>query len=277
MIQISTISELKDYLIQENLYSQNLILVPTMGNLHEGHLSIINEAQKYSQNIAVSIFINPLQFGPNEDLLDYPRTLSEDLVKLKSIGCRLVFTPSVGEFQFNKMQIINTGSKGKILCGVSRPTHFDGVATIVKFLLELFQPSMAFFGKKDYQQLAVIKDLVKNFSIPCEIKGVTTYREESGLAKSSRNQYLTNNEIKVAPFLYAFLLEAKKLLKIKNNNFSYIESFCKEGLEGKGFKVDYFKVCSENTLMTPSKEEKMIVCAAASLGKTRLIDNIEIM
>ena len=278
MIQVSSISELNNSLNSLKKNRESIALVPTRGNLHKGHLLLVKEAEKLAQNGVVSIFVNPLQFGPNEDLSSYPRTLDQDIVKLKKTNCKLVFTPSEDIFSLDSLPVVDVGSIGKVLCGISRPIHFNGVATIVKELINLFNPEVAVFGKKDYQQLFIIKKLVRDFDLKTHIIGVDTYRHRKGLAESSRNQYLTRDELKIAPNLYTTLLNAKEDIVEGTLALNSIEVKSINTLSALGFKVDYFKICCSKTLQTPQDRVKdLVICVAAYLGKTRLIDNIEVL
>ena len=263
--------------IEDNrLNAKSLSLIPTMGNLHDGHLSLIKEAKNYNDKTIVSIFINPLQFGPNEDFKNYPRTVVSDIKKLKKIDCDYAFIP---QDNFAKeLELIKAPSISKKLCGKNRPGHFDGVATIVSKLFNMVQPDEAVFGEKDFQQLMVIRKLVKDLCFPVEVISVATCREEDGLAKSSRNGYLDPEERKLGKYLYLVLLETKAALEEGGRDFASIRLEAITSLTEYGFKLDYFNIASVETLL-PAKEGDVdiVILAAAYMGTTRLIDNIRVL
>lgn len=253
--------------------------VPTMGNLHEGHISLIREAKKRAHHVIVSIFVNPMQFGENEDLDAYPKTLNEDKQALENIGVELLFIPTTAVMYPNGCDVqtfIEVPEISNMLCGKSRPSHFRGVATVVCKLFNIVQPDIALFGKKDFQQLLVIKAMVADLSLPIEIIGVDTVRESSGLALSSRNNYLTVQEKAIAPKLKQALdtLATDILLDVKVDD-AIVKA--KKYLNQAGFDVDYIEVRSVLTLRRPHDEDKsLVILAAAKLGRTRLIDNVEL-
>lgn len=214
--------------------------VPTMGNLHEGHLNLVREARKICDVVVVSIFVNPIQFGPNEDFANYPRTLEQDSQLLADVGCDIIFAPSVEQMYGNQPRLTNISVSGITddLCGQSRPGHFDGVAVVVTKLFNIVQPKFAFFGQKDYQQLAVIRQLVRDLNLPLEVIGVPIARAEDGLALSSRNGYLTAEQRQIAPTIYQSLKNAQQQLQQGMALAEVLETI-KQQLTEAGFVVDY--------------------------------------
>ena len=252
--------------------------VPTMGNLHEGHLQLVRLARQHGDIVVVSIFVNPLQFGPSEDFAAYPRTLEADCDKLRSAGCDVVFAPSVAEMYPEPQQITITPPPiANELCGAFRPGHFQGVATVVAKLFNLVQPQIAVFGKKDYQQLAVIRALVTQLNFPIQIVAAETARAEDGLALSSRNGYLSPAERSEAPRLAQTLQSIAKQVQAGGRDFAQMEQVAGAALRAHGWRVDYVTVRDARTLLAPAADgQAFVILAAAWLGKTRLIDNIEI-
>jgi pantoate--beta-alanine ligase len=248
-----------------------------MGNLHEGHLTLIQEAFKKSKHVVVSIFINPLQFNSNEDFKKYPRTLEEDLAMLKKIGVPFVFAPSESEM-LDPLQTaeIHLPRIAYDLCGKFRPGHFEGVAAIVNKLFNVVQPEMAFFGKKDFQQLFLIKELVRQLDSPIKIIAIDTVRHEDGLARSSRNSLLNMEDRKKAPQLFQTLSSMKEKAIKKSLSFIEIEAFGTQSLNAAGWIVDYLTIRSSQSLESPVRNEnQLVILGAATLGSVRLIDNIE--
>ena len=259
---------------------ESIAFVPTMGCLHEGHLSLVEEAKCQADRVVVSIFVNPLQFGENEDFSSYPRTVAEDQKKLLSCSPDLLFIPEASAFypegQENVAQI-DLGHITTILEGANRPGHFAGVATVVKRLFELVQPNIAIFGEKDFQQLIVIRQLVEKFSLGIEIIGMPTCRAEDGLALSSRNTYLSPDERQVAAEIYRTLKWLKTELNSGNHKYNELEMSAIQKLENAGFVPDYVVIRdSESLLAAQQGEAEKVVLVAARLGKTRLIDNIRV-
>ena len=248
-------------------------LVPTMGNLHSGHLSLVKIAQQIADVVIVSIFVNPMQFGQNEDFNTYPRTLENDCKALLKNNVDILFNPNSQDIypkdKAEHTQIILPSLSHK-LCGEFRPNFFIGVATIVAKLFNIIPADFAVFGKKDYQQLLVIKKMVADLNLPIKILSGDIVRENNGLALSSRNSYLSANERKKAVKLYQVLKDA--VLQLKQNSIAIVETTSIKKLNDAGFKVDYFKVLDANL---SNKEAPKIILVAAWLGKTRLIDNIE--
>ncbi|MFZ0330531.1 MAG: pantoate--beta-alanine ligase [Acinetobacter bohemicus] len=251
--------------------------VPTMGNLHEGHLNLVREARKLCDVVVVSIFVNPIQFGPNEDFENYPRTLEQDSRLLADVGCDIVFAPSVEQMYGNKPRFTNISVSDitNDLCGLQRPGHFDGVAVVVTKLFNIVQPNFAFFGQKDYQQLAVIRQFVRDLNIPLEVIGVPITRAEDGLALSSRNGYLTEEQRKIAPSIFQSLKAAEQEL---HNGVSLVEVLenIKHTLTQAGFIVDYVEALTPELQKIEAFKQNVILFVAAKLGTTRLIDNLQV-
>jgi len=271
---IHTVAELRQQLAQQSSIS----FVPTMGNLHAGHLHLVELARQHGQCVVVSIFVNPLQFGANEDLQNYPRTLAEDCTKLEAAGVDIVFAPSEKEmYPVPQTMIVAPPSIANELCGASRPGHFTGVATVVLKLFNLVQPQVAVFGKKDFQQLFIIHELVRQFSLPIEIIAGETMRESDGLAMSSRNGYLSPEARAQAPQLHFALQQLVQGLQAGRKDYAEMEAQAAALLTQSGWVVDYISIRSANTLLQPAIEENnLVVLGAARLGNTRLIDNIEL-
>lgn len=273
----SDINELQNALLAERVALNKIAFVPTMGNLHEGHLSLVRRAQEEADCVVVSIFVNPLQFGPNEDLDKYPRTLAEDKRKLESCGVKFLFTPQVEDIYPEGMAnhtVVSVPVVSEGHCGGSRPGHFDGVSTIVTKLFNIVQPDVAIFGEKDFQQLAVIRKMVNDLCMPLQIVGAPTCRAEDGLALSSRNQYLTGEQRQLAPALYQTLQHARQQLENGANPASVSDDAVKR-LTDSGFRVDYFNISDARTLKAiGEKTREIVILAAAFLGQTRLIDNV---
>ena len=275
---IHTVSELRNTLkTLAVIGSQSICLVPTMGNLHAGHIKLVEIAKKQAKCVVVSIFVNPLQFGPNEDFGSYPRTLEADCEKLKGLA-DIVFAPSAAEmYPEAQSMTITPPPIADSLCGASRPGHFAGVATVVLKLFNIVQPQIAVFGKKDFQQLFIIKQLVKQFNLPIEIVAGETVREADGLALSSRNGYLTESERASASQLNQALQRVAQEIKDGKCAFADMIKTATNALNAEGWTVDYIAICDANTLLPAQKfDTNLVVLGAAKLGKTRLIDNIEI-
>lgn len=277
---IHTISELRAALKNQ----ASIAFVPTMGNLHAGHITLVEVAKQHTTCVVISIFVNPLQFGKNEDLASYPRTLEADCDKLKQIGANFVFAPNVQEMypdfdgnDLNQSMTITPPTIASELCGAVRPGHFAGVATVVMKLFNIVQPNVAVFGKKDYQQLFIIRELVRQFNLNIEIIGVDTMREADGLAMSSRNGYLTPMQRGEAPRLHKALKLVAEAIQKGNRDFTAIEQQTTQFLTQLGWIVDYISIRSAKTLLSPNAHDHtLIVLGAAKLGSTRLIDNLEI-
>mgnify|MGYP002651537687 FL=1 len=281
-----TISALRDTLkpLRHQAAAPKIALVPTMGNLHSGHVTLVKKAKELADIVVVSVFVNPTQFGVGEDFDTYPRTLEADVAKLTEAGANFVFAPSVEEMYPtypNNVQVLS-GPISKILCANTRPTHFDGVGLVVSKLFNIVQPDIAVFGKKDYQQLAIIRQLVAELNFPIEIVGVDIVRAEDGLALSSRNQYLSEAERQLAPTLQKSLQQLAN--ELKTANFADFDKIIAGAIDklnrvtvaDSGFKVDYLEV--KNRLLQPPKptDKDLVILTAAFLGKkTRLLDNLE--
>ncbi|MFL9711733.1 pantoate--beta-alanine ligase [Methylobacillus sp. Pita1] len=270
---IPQIANLRARLAQED----SIAFVPTMGNLHAGHIHLVELARQRAECVVASIFVNPLQFGANEDLANYPRTLAEDCEKLQAAGADIVFTPSVEEmYPTEQTMRITPPPIANELCGAARPGHFDGVATVVMKLFSIVQPQIAVFGKKDFQQLFIIRELVRQFNLPIEIVAGETQREQSGLALSSRNGYLNDGQKLEAQRLYRTLKLIVDNVQKGNRDYAAIEAQSSQYLTQLGWIVDYVSIRSAATLMPASADDRdLVVLAAARQGNTRLIDNIE--
>jgi pantoate--beta-alanine ligase len=257
---------------------QRLAFVPTMGNLHEGHLALVRQARERADRVAVSIFVNPLQFGPGEDLDAYPRTEGEDMRKLEAEGVDLLFLPSEREMYPRGragVTYVEVPSVSDILCGAGRPGHFRGVATVVSKLFNIVQPDVAVFGRKDFQQLVVIRRLVEDLCFPVEVVGAPTVREDSGLAMSSRNAYLTADERRQAAALYRTLREIDGRIKSGERNFGELEALGMSLLSKAGFAPEYVSIRQAEDLGSPGRDcAALVALAAARLGRARLIDNL---
>lgn len=275
MITVSTIAKLRQVIKNWRSLGESIAFVPTMGNLHQGHLQLATAAKQRADRLVVSIFVNPTQFGVGEDFQNYPRTEDEDARKLTEIGADLLFLPEVAEIYPNENStMVSVPDLSSILCGAFRPGHFTGVATVVCKLLNIVQPDHVFFGLKDFQQLTIIKTMVSDLNLPVEISAVDTVREADGLALSSRNSYLDDHERKQAPLLYRTLCEARDDV-LSDREASEIERQAIALLENSGFTVDYFSVCRQSDLKKAElADQDLVILAAARLGKTRLIDNI---
>lgn len=255
-------------------------LVPTMGNLHEGHLALVEKALQRTDCVIVSIFVNPLQFGPNEDLDSYPRTLTEDQQKLLDTGAHMVFAPSAAEMYPQGMAghtRISVPQVSEGLCGASRPGHFEGVATVVAKLFNIVQPDLAVFGEKDYQQLAVIRKMTHDLCLPVQILGEPTVRAADGLALSSRNGYLSPAERSQAPALYASLQWIAEQIRSGKRDHQALLQQATDKIVQAGMQLDYLQLRDADNLGEPHpNSHELVVLVAAWLGKTRLIDNLRI-
>jgi len=274
---VRTVDDLRQRLAKWRKASETIALVPTMGALHEGHLFLLTLAKSRCDRVVVSIFVNPIQFGPREDFNLYPRDETGDLAKLGKAGADLVFAPDTAEMYPQGFSThIGVGDLTEDLCGAARPNHFDGVATVVAKLLLQCGPDLAVFGEKDYQQLLVIKRLVRDLNVPVEIVGAPIVREADGLALSSRNAYLSPSERKTAPLLYQTISAvAADLAQGRGCDDAVVAARFK--LDAAGFRVDYVAVRDPDTLKRLSGPvQRARVLAAAYLGKTRLIDNVPV-
>ena len=256
----------------------HVALVPTMGNLHAGHLSLVDLARQHAERVVVTVFVNPTQFGEGEDFEEYPRTLKRDAQRLKKLDADVLFTPDVDTvypFGIDKATVVSVPGLTRNFCGASRPGHFDGVTTVVARLFALVQPDIAVFGQKDYQQQLVIRHMTADLSLPIRIITAPTVREADGLAMSSRNQYLSDAERAVAPQLHASLQAIGTELENGKRDFDALEQAALARLEAAGFVPDYVAIRRAENLEPPDRDcDEIVVLAAAHLGKARLIDNI---
>lgn len=272
---VKTVSELRRAVGKWKSSGEKVAFVPTMGNLHQGHIKLVAEARKSADRVVASIFVNPTQFGPGEDFETYPRTEAEDRKKLSAAGADLLFLPEVSEiYAADTKTVVTVNGLSGIHCGQSRPGHFDGVTTVVCKLFNMVQPDCAFFGQKDFQQLTLIQIMVRDLNLPVDIIPVETVREASGLAMSSRNSYLSGEEWLIAPKLYQALSTAKESV-LADRPFADIERQAVAFLLEAGFQPDYFAICRRQDLQKAEMEDReLVILAAVKLGKTRLIDNI---
>jgi len=280
---VNAIAELQDALSKHRQAGRTIGFVPTMGNLHQGHLSLLDKAKELSEVVVVSLFVNPTQFGPNEDFDSYPRTFDADCEKLQHHDADIIFAPSVEEvypgYPQNKAQPnlakVHVAELGKDHCGASRPGHFDGVTTIVTKLFNMVRPDIAVFGQKDFQQLAIIRRMVQDLNIPVTIIGAPILRESNGLAMSSRNGYLSQEQKDQAAGIYRVLSWAKEQLMTHKLSFDEVEQKAVKQLEEQGFRVDYFNIANADSLqVAETSDTNIVILVAAFLGKVRLIDNV---
>jgi pantoate--beta-alanine ligase len=254
--------------------------VPTMGNLHSGHATLVTKAAQQADFVVASIFVNPLQFGAGEDLDKYPRTLAADQEMLLQAGCNLLFAPTVDEMYPGGMTgqtRVSVPQLSEGLCGASRPGHFEGVATVVSKLFNMVQPDMAVFGQKDYQQLAVIRAMVHDLNMPIQIIGEPTVRADDGLALSSRNGYLTDEQRAIAPVLYRSLSQIGAAIKAGDHDFAKLRAEQVQQIEAAGLRLDYLEVRQGVHLRPATAEDRdIVILVAAYLGATRLIDNLHL-
>ena len=276
---VSSVAELRDQLRGQ----LRTAFVPTMGNLHEGHLSLMRLARKHGDPVVASIFINRLQFGPNEDFDTYPRTFSADVEKLEKEGVYVLFAPTEKDLypEPQEFRVKPPEHIGDILEGEFRPGFFNGVTTVVLKLFSCVQPKVAVFGKKDYQQLMIIRNMARQFALPTDIVAAETYRADDGLALSSRNGYLSTEERIEAPTLYQQLNDVAQAVRDGHISLSQLEMQAQEKLSARGWLPDYIAIRKQSDLQAPTSEdleqkEPLVVLAAAKLGNTRLIDNLEI-
>jgi pantoate--beta-alanine ligase len=280
MNTVKTVRELRAAVARARSEGKRIGLVPTMGNLHSGHAALVTKAAQRADFVVATIFVNPMQFGPNEDLATYPRTLAADQERLLEAGCHLLFTPNVEEMYPHGMADQTTVSVPVIsegLCGASRPGHFDGVSTVVSKLFNMVQPDLAVFGEKDFQQLAVIRALVRDLNMPIQIIGEPTVRAEDGLALSSRNGYLSAEQRAIAPELYRVIQHIGRAIDSGDKDFSTLLEAGKTELQAVGLRPDYLEV-REATSLRPATalDNDLVILAAVFLGKTRLIDNLHL-
>ena len=281
MDSVTTIAAVRERVRSWRRAGLKVAFVPTMGNLHAGHVSLIEAARRHGERFVASIFVNPMQFGPNEDFAHYPRTPRADERMLAAAGCSLMFMPEVSEIYphgAERATRVEVPGLSRILCGEFRPGHFEGVATVVAKLFHIVEPDVAVFGEKDFQQLTIIRRMVDDLCVPVEIVAAPTVRDVDGLAMSSRNQYLTAAERAIAPQIYAALRAAAERLGSGDTDFAGIERSGFKALESAGFRPDYFSVRQAADLApaTASGANELVVLTAARLGKARLIDNVRV-
>jgi pantoate--beta-alanine ligase len=281
MNTVKTVRELRAAVARARSEGKRIALVPTMGNLHSGHIALVTKAVQRADFVIASIFVNPLQFGPSEDLASYPRTLAADQEQLLQAGCHLLFTPTVDEMYPHGMAdqtIVRVPVVSEGLCGGSRPGHFDGVSTVVSKLFNMVQPDIAIFGQKDFQQLAVVNALVRDLNMPIQIIGEPTVRAADGLALSSRNGYLSEDQRAAAPALYRVIKQIGDALRSGDQNHDQLLSDGVKALETAGFLPDYLEIRNAVSLRPATLEDQdLVVLGAAFLGKTRLIDNLHLV
>jgi len=278
--QATSVTELHQYVQHWKDHGQSIAFVPTMGNLHNGHISLLEKGQSLCDRSICSIFVNPMQFGPNEDWDHYPRTLEADLEKLEAVGCDLVYLPSASELYpegLDKISHVLVTDLSDNYEGAHRPGHFTGVATVVLKLFNIVKPDVSVFGKKDYQQYRVVSKMVEDFNLEVQIIGQETTREASGLATSSRNQYLDARQLETAPIIYQQLQQTARAIEQGERDFKTLEDAAVARLNDAGFDTNYFVICNAETLLPATADDRdLVVLVTAAMGPTRLLDNIEI-
>ena len=279
MQTVTRIEDMRALVRGWRMAGESIAFVPTMGNLHAGHASLIGAAHLHGRRVVASVFVNPLQFGPNEDYAAYPRTPEDDTELLAAQGVDVLLLPTVDEMYplgVAGSTIVDVPELSGILCGAVRPGHFQGVATVVVKLLNLVQPDVAIFGEKDYQQLTIIRRSVEDLCLPVRIVGAPTVRAEDGLALSSRNRYLSESERAIAPMVYRALDRSRRRLESGDADLVGIQREGLESLRAAGFRPDYFEVRMAGTLAEPRGQDvDVVVLTAARLGRARLIDNVQ--
>jgi pantoate--beta-alanine ligase len=270
--------ELHETLTAWRHHDDHIALVPTMGNLHQGHVSLVELAREHAERVVVTVYVNPTQFAPDEDFDDYPRTLERDTRRLKQVSADVLFVPDdeiVYPFGHDCATVISVPGLTENFCGASRPGHFDGVTTVVARLFALVQPDVAIFGQKDYQQQLVIRYMAQDLNLPIRIITARTVREDDGLAMSSRNAYLSDEERRIAPRLHEVIDEIGLALQNGSREFADLEKGAVEKLTDAGFRIDYLAIRRAQNLAVPDRDcDELVVLAAAFLGKARLIDNV---
>jgi len=276
MQTITSIQALRSCIRQWRPTGHSIAFVPTMGNLHAGHIQLLTTARQKADKVVVSIFVNPAQFGLNEDYASYPRTEKQDQAILQEYGADVLFLPSEAEMYPQPPKTgISVKELSTMYCGASRKGHFDGVALVVCKLLNMVQPDLLLLGEKDFQQLLLIRRMIADLNIPVEIHGVATVREADGLAMSSRNSYLTPAQRILAPKLFEALCKVRDLILSGNRDYDNILKTQINALQQIGFSVDYFQVCNRTDLLPASEDDNhLVLLIAAKLGATRLIDNL---
>jgi pantoate--beta-alanine ligase len=280
VLTVDTVGALRALVARARGENKKVALVPTMGNLHDGHIALIQCAKQRADFVVASIFVNPLQFGANEDLANYPRTPDADRERLVNAGCDALFAPGVEQIYPDGMvnqTIVSVPIVSEGLCGAARPGHFDGMATVVIKLLNIVQPDVAVFGEKDYQQLAVIRSMVRDLNMLTDIVAAPTIRAADGLALSSRNGYLSEQERTVAPLLYACLKQMAASIQYEKQVGERHVHECRERIAAAGFQLEYFEVRNaQNLKPATSNDTHLVILVAARIGKTRLIDNLTV-
>lgn len=278
MLEVSTSEALREQLVDWRHSGEHIALVPTMGNLHDGHLSLVSLAREHAERVVVSIFVNPTQFGETDDFDQYPRTLERDKRRLKRVKADLLFVPDVETmypFGIDNATSVTVPVITAEFCGVFRPGHFDGVTSVVSRLFNIVQPDVAIFGQKDFQQQLVIRRLVDDLRLPLQIVSGATQREADGLALSSRNQYLSDEERAVAPTLYSVLQGIGNDLQAGKRNYTELEQQAMDVLSDAGFDPEYVGIRRAENLQLPDRDnDEIVILAAVRLGAARLIDNI---
>ncbi len=275
---IRTREELKETLLGWRHHEEHVALVPTMGNLHQGHASLVDVARQHAERVVVTVYVNPTQFGTGEDFEEYPRTLERDTRRLRKVRADTLLVPEdevIYPFGHDCATVISVPGLTENFCGATRPGHFDGVTTVVARLFALVQPDVAVFGQKDYQQQLVIRYMTEDLGLPIRIITAPTVREKDGLAMSSRNGYLTDEERDAAPRLYEVLSSIGSELQAGKRDFAALETRGREELTAAGFRIDYLAVRRAENLAEPNRDcDELVVLAAAFLGRARLIDNV---
>ena len=275
-----TLAPLREALDARRQGGERIALVPTMGNLHDGHLSLIRKAAEQADYVLVTIFVNPLQFGPGEDFERYPRTFASDLQALGTVPCHGVYLPQASELYPEGMERhtrISVPLLSTLHCGASRPGHFDGVCTVVYMLFRMLQPDLAVFGLKDYQQFRIIRKMVEDLRLDLQLLGVETIREPSGLALSSRNGFLDTEQRQQALALWRSLQRSAEAIRGGRRDYQHLQREALEALSAAGLQPDYFHICNKDSLQAAAASDAHpVILAAASAGSTRLIDNIQV-
>ncbi|MEE8221094.1 MAG: pantoate--beta-alanine ligase [Woeseiaceae bacterium] len=278
MLEVSTSEALREQLVDWRHSGEHIALVPTMGNLHDGHLGLVSLAREHAERVVVSIFVNPTQFGEGDDFDQYPRTLERDRRRLKTVKADLLFVPdeeTMYPFGIDNATSVTVPVITAEFCGVFRPGHFDGVTSVVSRLFSLVQPDVAIFGQKDFQQQLVIRRLVDDLQLPIQIVSGATQREADGLALSSRNQYLSDEQRAIAPTLYSVLQGTGNDLQAGKRNYEELEQQAMDALRDAGFDPEYVGIRRAENLEPPDRDnDEIVILAAARLGTARLIDNI---
>jgi pantoate--beta-alanine ligase len=280
MDTVTTVADVRARIRAWRSAGERIAFVPTMGNLHAGHMSLLSAARFRADRVVASIFVNPLQFGPADDFLRYPRTPTEDALLLSEAGCDLLFAPTVEQIYpdgGSQPTLITVRGLSEGLCGAFRPGHFEGVATVVAKLFGIVAPDVAIFGEKDFQQFAVISQMTRDLAIPVQVIGAPTVRAPDGLALSSRNRYLSSEERARAPAIHAALLAIARRIGAGEVDFEALEADGRRMLEAQNLKTDYFSVCDAHTLKPPTRlSTDLVVLTAVRMRGARLIDNLQV-